>query len=493
MEQHRSEFSSAGAEGFRWTEEELADFRRAEAEDIASGVADTPEYRAWAYGAAAFAPVTTPEPFARTLSAFIALKSGAPAALLGDEAETLLPVAGFGMLGAKGGKGKTTLTADAVFHLASGVEWLGFKVPRPVRILVIENEGPRELFRRKLEAKLAAWPHEIPPDAIHIYDADWAAFTLTSEAGRLRSYIAEHRIELVVGDPLDSLGMRGVGSPEDTREFVKLLTAAGLGRDVAFWLPHHCRKDQAEDELDEISGAWGGRIDTLLMLAKLDGNRARLSFPKVRWSRRGERAALILAFEPETEGYIVAHEEPPEERDLVAEVEKLLADREPRTAREIAAPREGEQPGIGANRNAVVRVLESHPDTFVSGNGKDFGRSARSIVWLLARPAEPAEPVGGSGGTERATGLLARPYLGASRPEPVPTQDGRNRPGSVSQSANGSDPGADQEPPRTVANLADDELLAFFPGSTLEHVKGDPEFERITAKFGPPGRNDRGG
>ena len=46
--------------------------------------------------------------------------------------------------------GKTTWAIDGVVHLAAGAAWLGIPVPRPVRVLVIENEGPAELFREKL-------------------------------------------------------------------------------------------------------------------------------------------------------------------------------------------------------------------------------------------------------------------------------------------------------------------------------------------------------
>ena len=46
---------------------------------------------------------------------------------------------------------------DLVAHLGSGTPWLGFAVGRPVRILVIENEGPRVKFREKLARKLATW------------------------------------------------------------------------------------------------------------------------------------------------------------------------------------------------------------------------------------------------------------------------------------------------------------------------------------------------
>ena len=55
-----------------------------------------------------------------------------------------------------GGAGKTTLTLDLAVHMATGTNWLGLTVPRPVRILVVENDGPRGRFRRKVRAKLDA-------------------------------------------------------------------------------------------------------------------------------------------------------------------------------------------------------------------------------------------------------------------------------------------------------------------------------------------------
>jgi hypothetical protein len=275
------------------------------------------------------------QPFALTLEAFVAEKSETPLTLIGDEYEALLPSSGLLILFARGGKGKTTLTMDACFHFASGVGWLGFPVPRPLRVLLIENEGPREPFRAKLELKRKLWPHAIAGE-IHVATLDWGAVTLknSDHLARLRAYLVDERIDLVVGDPLDSLGLEGVGSPEDTREFMQRLAETGLFRDVAWWLLAHARKEAAQDELDEISGAWGGRPDTMLMLDKREGNRARLSFPKIRWSRRGTRAAYILAFDPDTETFTVAHEEADEERDLAAEIEQLLADGRWRTAKD---------------------------------------------------------------------------------------------------------------------------------------------------------------
>jgi len=175
---------------------------------------------------------------------------------------------------------------------------------------------------------------------------------------------------------------------------MRLLGETGLFRDVAWWLLAHARKEAAQDELDEVSGAWGGRPDAMLMLDKKEGNRARLSFPKIRWSRRGTRAAYILAFDPDSETFTVAHEEQEEERDYVAEIEELLADDRWRTAKEIAAKKDADEPGIGANVGREIDVLEHHPDRFESRTGeaaRQVGRHPNATVWRLNRPSESHE------------------------------------------------------------------------------------------------------
>jgi 5S rRNA maturation endonuclease (ribonuclease M5) len=327
------------------------------------------------------------QPFALPLDEFLATKSETPPALIGDNEENLLPATGLLLLFAKGGRGKTTLTAEAALHLASGVDWLGFKVERPLRVLFIENEGPQEPFRAKLELKRKLWEHEIR-ETIFVHTLNWGAFSLedTGQLERLRAFIDAEGIDLVIGDPLDTLGIRGVGSPEDTRNFLLLMAHAGLFRTVAFWLLHHPRKEEAADELDQAAGAWGGKPDTVLKLERLEGERARLSFPKVRWSRRGTRRAYILAFDPDTESFTVAHEEEDEERDYFAEIAELLSDGTWRTVKEIAAPKDATDPGIGANDRTIAEVLEANPDTFESRTGKanrELGRHPSAMLWKV--------------------------------------------------------------------------------------------------------------
>ena len=138
-------------------------------------------------------------------------------------------------------------------------------------------------------------------------------------------------------------------------------------------------------------------MDTLLKLDKADGNRAKLSFPKVRWSRRGNLPAKILAFRPEDESFTVVGEEHGE-RDYVADIEKLLSDGRWRTAKEIAAKRTDDPPGIGASEKEIKKALEGKPDRFESRTGEAaqaVGRSFNATVWSSSASTQNAQNADG--------------------------------------------------------------------------------------------------
>jgi hypothetical protein len=258
--------------------------------------------------------------------------------------------------------------------------------------MIVENEGPREMFRRKLERKLEAWPHELG-DRLHVHTLNWAAARLDNpeQLHRLNRACDDLGIELVIADPLDSFGMEGEGAPSETRKMMALFKAAGLGTSRAWLVLHHPRKANDVEAVDSASGAWGGRPDLMLLLEKLGGNRARLSFPKARWAGR-EREPFILEFAPETESFAFICEGP-EERDLAAEVEQFLELHPLRTVKEIAAKPDA---GIGANEAAVRELLRDNPERFDSitgGAAKAAGRQPSAVLWKVIQGSRsPGSP-----------------------------------------------------------------------------------------------------
>jgi putative DNA primase/helicase len=329
----------------------------------------------------------SPPVFALPVHEFIAREREHREPLLASEdGRAVVGARSLALVGSLGGQGKTTLSIDVFLHMAAGVDYPPWRVPRPVPILMIENEGPEELFAEKLKARLEHFPHELKA-RLDVCTFDWGGFSLADDEHRLRltAEIADKGYELVFGDPLDALGIEGVGSPEDTRKFLALMKQTGLNKTVAWWLNTHPRKEETKDALNEISGAWGGKPDSVFLLRMLEDDRTQLRQPKLRWARRGKGPTLLLAFDADPEAFSYLGEQSEEERDYLADVIALLKDAKWRTVKEIAAPTAAG--GIAANEKIVRKLLEEHPDVFVLCTGDDakaLGRSSQATLWQLA-------------------------------------------------------------------------------------------------------------
>ena len=248
-------------------------------------------------------------------------------ALLGTEDDAIIPMGGLVILAGMPGAGKTTLVIDFAFHLASGRDWLGIPTPRPANLLFVENEGPQHKFQNKLRRKAELWQHETGGD-IHVHVWRWGSFSFGDQdaLAMMLDYLDEHDIHVIVGDPLDTLGAQGVGSPEDTRAFVSLLPPLGLTKNRSFLFLHHFRKEVSVSEINQVSGAWGGRLDSLLVLKETEQpDELRLSFPKLRWA--DQRQPLILGKIKNTASFeVLAEEQPPTDDTQVEAMLRRIID-----------------------------------------------------------------------------------------------------------------------------------------------------------------------
>ena len=230
-----------------------------------------------------------------TFDEFISQEEETADALLGSAEETLLPVGGMLLMYGDGGAGKTTLTIDAVVHLAAGSSWLGIDVERPVTSLLIENEGPRGKFRRKLDEKFASWNGHPPfSPRVHVLEEPWTRFSLREESHRLAlaATVASLELDLVVMGPLVTLGMVGGGTPDEVGEFEELirLTRALVERPFGFWVVHH------ENKAGDVSGAWERVPDCLVHVQAQGNGHTRLHWRKARWADESHGTSLDLVW-----------------------------------------------------------------------------------------------------------------------------------------------------------------------------------------------------
>ena len=161
-----------------------------------------------------------------TAQEFGAVEEAGAEPLLGPDADNaVLARGGDAMLYGDGGAGKTTLLLDLGCHLAAGDDWLGVVVPAPVSVLVVELEGPRQMFRRKVARKLAGWGGSPLDDRLWVWEEPWARFTFGEEPWRaaLAEEVQKRNADVVMVGPLTAAGMETAGTLQDVRRFAALM------------------------------------------------------------------------------------------------------------------------------------------------------------------------------------------------------------------------------------------------------------------------------
>jgi hypothetical protein len=366
--------ASAEAEADGWTEEDRASLRESEFIDKLNASIRSHSLGGDDHEAAPDAnQAPSIEVKVASIEDFAAIDEPGADPLIGTPGNILIPEAGDVMLYGDGGAGKTTLAVDMGCHLGSGRDWLEMPVPRPVRCLLIENEGPRALLRQKLRRKLAAWDGPAIERRVSILSAPWATFTFAAEQWRaeLARIVSKRQIDVIIAGPLTRIGMDGPGTLQEVAGFLALVqdVRARGERRLTLILVHHENKGGA------VSGAWEGAGDTLLHVQAARPGQTVVHVQKARWASELHGKTLKLAWTA-GEGF-----EPIGDRDLLSEVTELMADGEWRTVDEIRA-------GVGAGTQAVRKLLTDHEDHFELCTGEDarlLGRSPKAQLYRVAQ------------------------------------------------------------------------------------------------------------
>ena len=337
--------------GGRWTWDAL---REAAAEGNHPGVDDSvdPEPYRWKalerQAEERTAAARPPRFTAPVAAVFAAVEEDGAKAILGATDEALIPEGGDVLTYGDGGAGKTTLMLDLACHLAAGDDWLGVHVAAPVRVLWVENEGPRPLFRAKLRRKLAGWRGSAIDDRLRVIDMPWADLNFADVDRReaLVELICENAIDVVIAGPVTRLGMNEAGTLQEVRDFLQLVAQVRLytGRPITFVLIHH------ENKGGKVSGAWEGSGDTLLHVSGQGHGRTRLHVQKARWSTPHHATTTQLAW-TDGEGFEVEDKPHLADAQIADNVLKAVGDDPGATWTRIAEA----TPGVERQRRNLVR------------------------------------------------------------------------------------------------------------------------------------------
>jgi hypothetical protein len=149
-----------------------------------------------------------------TAEDFAAVDEPGAAALLGSEDNAVITEDSDVMLFGDGGSGKTTMGLDISCHFAAGDDWIAITVAKSARVLLIENEGPRPRFRRKVKRKLEAWSGSELDGRLHVLEDPWGGFSYADPTWRqtLADVVRELEIDVVIVGPLTASGMEAAGT-----------------------------------------------------------------------------------------------------------------------------------------------------------------------------------------------------------------------------------------------------------------------------------------
>jgi AAA domain len=317
--------------------------------------------------------------------------------LLGQGGDGIIMPGSLLLLAGIGGVGKTTLSLHAALHFCAALPWASITLARALRLTLIENEGPHDPFVEKVKRMCDRF-HDctcsgLPPHGDRgegfmtnatVLDGPWGHFSF-DDAGYARA-LNEHAIEfetdLVMANPLGRLGMKGAGTPEETRAFLALLVNAGLGDAFAAWIVHHMAKGKQMSLSQQISGDWVGHPDTILILESAGQRRSKLTFDKIRWGDQGAREPLLLNWLVDEDGPVGYS---------MADAPKGIDDTELYERIDAFLREQPEAPGMTAIQQGITGQHKRLKDLIEEGVNSGRYRAStgrRRVFWLAGEGPE---------------------------------------------------------------------------------------------------------
>ena len=182
-----------------------------------------------------------------------------------------LPHKGLAMIYAWRGVGKTLLALSCAYAIASGAEILGWKPPRPARVVYIDGEMPARTMQDRLEAIKRGIPKAPPTqDYLRILSADLKdgiADLCTLDGQRVIDEGIGDEAELVIVDNLSTVARSAKENESDDWAAIQgwVLAHRRAGRSVL--LIHHAGKAGAQRGTSRREDV----LDTVIALRRPDG------------------------------------------------------------------------------------------------------------------------------------------------------------------------------------------------------------------------------
>jgi hypothetical protein len=175
---------------------------------------------------------------------------------------------------AKGGK--TFATTDLLMHAAHGLDWHGYRIPRPLRIAFLAGEG-----RNGLRVRLHAWiQHHDSAELIGAFKVLPASLSLPDRVEELIELLRPFNPDIVAPDTLNAFF--GPGDENSTQDMTHFVAACRRLREAlacTVLVLHHTAL--ADTGRERGSSVLRGAADVVIQVAKDEGGSGCVGFQVV--------------------------------------------------------------------------------------------------------------------------------------------------------------------------------------------------------------------
>lgn len=225
---------------------------------------------------------------ARTLAEILALKIQKREEYVG---EGLLTADSRMVIFSKWGIGKSLLTFDLCYSIATGKPWLGFPTSK-VPVMLAQVEIPEEMFQERV-AKYVSHNGSYTPDNFHVVTEPYLKIDKPSSYNELRLLIQFYKPKILVIDPLYKIYSGNIADNNQIQMLLDRLDELKAEFKLSLILIGHTRKPRPD--VDPDAQDWGQEliggsfimnwVDTAIALQEVGENMIRMHFTKTRHAR----------------------------------------------------------------------------------------------------------------------------------------------------------------------------------------------------------------
>lgn len=189
--------------------------------------------------------------------------------------EGLLPAGGTAVLSAPGGTGKSTLLVQAGVNVATGRPFLDARCPAPRRVLFLQAEGSRRIFKERVRTAIRHLG--LPAAVLSQFSIPTRSFNPPAFVSPdFEDFVVRSEAKLIVCDTVGYFFDGDENSNSDVKKLVmRPLARLGAKYEVAFILVHHYGKPSEHRvgrHKTRGASAWIDDSDLAMRLERVEGS-----------------------------------------------------------------------------------------------------------------------------------------------------------------------------------------------------------------------------